>query len=442
MVLIGMHGEPCESGEHNHMAAKIMDKDFDIKDPSLAAAGHRRIAWAAREMPVLTDIRERFAEEKPFDGIRIVACAHVTTETANLVLAMKAGGADTVLCASNPLSTQDDVAAALVDEGVRVYAIKGEDADTYHSHIHTAINHKPHIVVDDGADVVTIIHQEYPELAEAVIGGTEETTTGVIREKAMEREGILKFPIVAVNDSDTKHFFDNRYGTGQSSLDGVLRATNILLAGKTIVVAGYGWCGKGIAMRSKGMGSKVIVTEIDPIRALEAAMDGFSVMKMEDAVKEADLIITATGNVNVVDKHHFESMKDGAMMANAGHFNSEINLKALAEMAGEGRKQLRPFVEEFTVGDKSVIVLGEGRLINLASAEGHPASVMDMSFANQALGARYIVQEAETLENKVYRMPEEIDQEIGALKLKAMGVEIDELTPEQERYLNSWQGEV
>ncbi|HLU35911.1 MAG TPA: adenosylhomocysteinase [Thermomicrobiales bacterium] len=416
-------------------------RNFDIKDPSLAAAGHRRIAWAAREMPVLAQIRDRFAQEKPFDGVRITACAHVTTETANLILAMKAGGADTVLCASNPLSTQDDVAAALVDEGVRVYAIKGEDNETYMRHIHAAIQHNPHIIVDDGADVVTTVHREYAGLAESVLGATEETTTGVIRERAMEAEGVLKFPVIAVNDADTKHFFDNRYGTGQSTLDGVLRATNILLAGKTVVVAGYGWCGKGIAMRSRGLGAHVVVTEIDPIRALEAAMDGFMVMPMEEAVQHADLIITATGNINVVDKHHFETMKDGAMLANAGHFNSEINLKALAEMSGEGVKTLRPFVEEYTIGEKAVIVLGEGRLINLAAAEGHPASVMDMSFANQAMASEYIVKEAKSLENRVYRVPEEIDREIAALKLQAMGVNIDSLTDEQHTYLNSWQGE-
>lgn len=416
-------------------------RDFDIKDPSLAAAGKRRIDWAAREMPVLSQIRDRFKTERPFEGIKITACAHVTTETANLVLAMVAGGADAVLCASNPLSTQDDVAAALVEEGVRVYAIKGEDDETYMKHIHTAIQHNPDVVVDDGADVVTIIHKDYPELADKIFGGTEETTTGVVREKAMEKAGVLKFPIVAVNDADTKHFFDNRYGTGQSTLDGIIRATNILLAGKTVVVGGYGWCGKGIAMRAGGMGSKVIVTEVDPIRALEAAMDGFQVMTMEEAAPHADIIVSATGNINVVDKHHFEVMKDGAMIANAGHFNSELNLKALADMAGEGRKQLRPFVEEFLIGDRSVIVLGEGRLINLAAAEGHPASVMDMSFANQALGAAYIVKEHKNLENKVYKMPEEIDKEIAALKLAAMGIEIDVLTAQQEKYMNSWETE-
>jgi adenosylhomocysteinase len=415
-------------------------KNFDIKDPSLAAAGQRRIEWAERDMPVLRQIRETFARTRPFDGIRIVACAHVTTETANLALTLQAGGADAVLCASNPLSTQDDVAAALVEAGIPVFAIKGEDGETYHRHIHQAISHKPHIVIDDGADVVTILHKEYPDLLVDIIGGTEETTTGVIRERAMEAEGILQFPIVAVNDADTKHFFDNRYGTGQSTIDGILRATNILLAGRTVVVAGYGWCGKGIATRIRGMGSQVIVTEIDPVRALEAAMDGFLVETMEQAAPKADLIVTATGNINVVDRHHFEALKPGAILANSGHFNSEINLKALEEMAGEGRRTLRPFVEEFTFGGKSLIVLGEGRLINLASAEGHPASVMDMSFANQALGAEYIVREGRNLENRVYRVPEDIDREIAALKLAAMGIQIDVLSTEQDRYLHSWEG--
>ncbi len=415
-------------------------RNFDIKDPSLAAAGQRRIEWAARDMPVLRQIRDTFAETRPFEGIRIVACAHVTTETANLALTLQAGGADAVLCASNPLSTQDDVAAALVESGIPVFAIKGEDAETYHRHIHQAIAHKPHVVIDDGADVVTILHKEYPDLLPEIIGGTEETTTGVIRERAMEAEGILQFPIIAVNDADTKHFFDNRYGTGQSTIDGILRATNILLAGRTVVVAGYGWCGKGIATRIRGMGAQVIVTEVDPVRALEAAMDGFLVETMEEAAPKADLVVTATGNINVVDKHHFEAMKDGAILANSGHFNSEINLKALEQMSGEGRRTLRPFVEEFTFGDKSLIVLGEGRLINLASAEGHPASVMDMSFANQALGAEYIVREGRTLENRVYRVPEAIDREIAALKLQAMGIQIDELSAEQDKYLHSWEG--
>jgi len=415
-------------------------RNFDIKDPSLAAAGRRRIEWAARDMPVLRQIRETFATSRPFEGLRILGCAHITTETANLALTLQAGGADAVMCASNPLSTQDDVAAALVEAGIPVFAIKGEDGETYHRHIHQAIAHRPHILIDDGADVVTILHKEYPELLPDILGATEETTTGVIRERAMEAAGVLKFPVIAVNDADTKHFFDNRYGTGQSTIDGILRATNILLAGRTVVVAGYGWCGKGIATRIRGMGSKVIVTEVDPIRALEAAMDGFLVETMEQAAPKADLVVTATGNINVVDRHHFESLKDGAILANSGHFNSEINLKALAEMSGEGRRTLRPFVEEFTFGDKSLIVLGEGRLINLAAAEGHPASVMDMSFANQALASEYIVKAGRTLENRVYAVPQDIDKNIAALKLAAMGVEIDSLSAEQNLYLNSWEG--
>jgi adenosylhomocysteinase len=421
------------------MAAPSAARNFDIKDPSLAPAGRRRIEWAAREMPVLRQIRERFEQEKPFAGIRILGCAHITTETANLALTLQAGGADAVMCASNPLSTQDDVAAALVDAGIPVFAIKGEDDKTYHSHIHAAIAHNPHVLIDDGADVVTIIHKEYPQMLETIIGGTEETTTGVIREQAMAKAGALKFPIVAVNDADTKHFFDNRYGTGQSTIDGILRATNVLLAGKTVVVAGYGWCGKGIASRVRGLGALVTVTEVDPIRALEAAMDGFLVQSMEQAVKTADFIITATGNINVVDRHHWENIKDGAIVANSGHFNSELNLKVLAELSGEGRRTLRPFVEEYTFGEKHVIVLGEGRLINLASAEGHPASVMDMSFANQALSAEYIVKHGADLENQVYKVPEEIDRNIAALKLAAMGITIDTLSAEQDHYLNSWE---
>ncbi len=416
-------------------------RNFDIKDPSLAAEGHRRIDWAAREMPVLAQIRERFEKEQPFKGLRMLACAHITTETGNLALTLKAGGMDAVLCASNPLSTQDDVAAALVDAGIPVFAIKGEDAETYDRHIHSAIAHKPNLVIDDGADVVATIHRDYPEMLPDIIGGTEETTTGVIRERAMEKAGVLKFPIIAVNDADTKHFFDNRYGTGQSSIDGILRATNLLIAGKTAVVAGYGWCGKGVAMRLSGMGAQVIVTEIDPTRALEAAMDGFRVMPIVEAAAVADLMVTATGNVNVIDVEDFKAMKDGAILANAGHFNSEINLKALGEMAGEGRRQLRPFVEEYSFDGKRVIVLADGRLINLSAAEGHPASVMDMSFANQALGAEYITKHHDELENKVYIVPTEIDKQIAALKLKAMGVEIDTLTAEQEKYLDSWETE-
>ena len=413
---------------------------FDIKDLSLAPDGRRRIEWAAREMPVLRQIRERFLAEKPLAGLRLSVCAHVTTETANLALTLQAGGADAVLCASNPLSTQDDVAAALVDAGIPVFAIKGEDAATYERHILAVVNHNPHIVIDDGADVVSAFHRDFPEKIPNILGGTEETTTGVIREQAMQADGTLKFPIVAVNDADTKHFFDNRYGTGQSTIDGILRATNVLIAGKTVVVAGYGWCGKGIAMRARGMGAKVTVTEINPVRALEAAMDGFEVMKMVDAAPRADLIITATGNINVIDADSFEAMKNGAIMANSGHFNSEINLKALEAMAGEGRRTLRPFVEEFTIaGGKSLIVLGEGRLINLASAEGHPASVMDMSFANQALAAEYIAREGKSLAPAVYPMPQEIDHEIARLKLISMGIETDTLTDEQQRYLTSWQ---
>lgn len=414
-------------------------RNFDIKDPSLAADGRRRIEWAGREMPVLKQIRDRFAEDKPFAGLRLAVCAHITTETANLALTFQAGGADCVLCASNPLSTQDDVAAALVDEGIRVYAIKGEDNDTYYRHVRAAIEHNPHIVIDDGADVVTLLHKEYPQIADHVIGGTEETTTGLVRHNAMAADGVLKFPMIAVNDADTKHFFDNRYGTGQSTIDGILRATNILLSGKTVVVAGYGWCGKGIAMRLRGMGARVVVTEIDPVKALEAAMDGFAVMTMLEAAKQADIVITATGNIHVVDREHFDEFKDGVIMANAGHFNSELNLTALEEMAGEGRRTLRPYVEEFQVGGKRLIVLGEGRLINLAAAEGHPASVMDMSFANQALAAAYIAAEGKDLGPGVYPVPMEIDHEIARLKLASMKIEIDRLSPEQVHYLNSWE---
>jgi adenosylhomocysteinase len=428
--------------ETDSMASTATEaRNFDIKDPSLAADGRRRIDWAAREMPVLAQIRERFEKEQPLKGVRMLACAHITTETANLALTLKAGGADAVLCASNPLSTQDDVAAALVEAGIPVFAIKGEDAETYDRHIHSAISHKPNIVIDDGADVIATIHKHYQELLPEIKGGTEETTTGVIRERAMEKAGVLKFPIVAVNDADTKHFFDNRYGTGQSTIDGILRATNVLLAGKTVVVAGYGWCGKGIALRMRGHGAQVIVTEVDPTRALEAAMDGFRVMPMSEAAPMADLVVTATGNINVLDREDFEVIKDGALLANAGHFNSEINLKVLGEMAGEGRRMLRPFVEEYSFNGKRVMVLGEGRLINLASAEGHPASVMDMSFANQALAAEYIVKEGDSLENKVYRVPEDIDKEIAALKLTAMNIDIDTLTDAQAKYLDSWETE-
>ena len=422
-------------------SAPTASRPFDIKDPSLAPDGRRRIEWAAREMPVLRQIRERFAAERPLAGVRMVVCAHVTTETANLAFTFQAGGADAVICASNPLSTQDDVAAALVDEGIPVFAIKGEDNETYYRHLRAAMEHRPNIVIDDGADVVSLLHQEREDLIPDVIGATEETTTGVVRHRALERAGLLRFPIIAVNDADTKHFFDNRYGTGQSTVDGIMRATNILLAGKTVVVAGYGWCGKGIAMRLRGMGARIIVTEIDPIRALEAAMDGFQVTTMDRAAALGDLFVTATGNINVIDRVHFEQMKDGAILANSGHFNAEVNLKALEEMSGEGRRTLRPFVEEFVLGeDQRLIVLGEGRLINLAAAEGHPASVMDMSFANQALAAGYLVREGRNLEKTVHRVPEEIDQEIARLKLVSMGIEIDDLTAEQNAYMNSWEG--
>ncbi|MBX3072179.1 MAG: adenosylhomocysteinase [Thermomicrobiales bacterium] len=418
----------------------MASRSYDIKDPSLAADGRRRIEWAAREMPVLKQIHQRFSEERPLEGIRIVACAHITTETANLALALKAGGADAVLCASNPLSTQDDVAAALVDEGIPVFAIKGEDNETYYKHINAALDHKPQVIVDDGADVVSAVHTTRKELLPHILGATEETTTGVVRDRAMEQKGVLQFPVVAVNDADTKHFFDNRYGTGQSSIDGILRATNILLSGKTVVVAGYGWCGKGIAMRLRGMGARVIVTEIDSVKALEAAMDGFAVMTMARAAAQGDLFVTATGNINVVDKDAFAQMKDGAILANAGHFNSEINISALEEMSGEGRRTLRPMVEEFRIAeDQRVIVLGEGRLINLAAAEGHPASVMDMSFANQALAAAFIVKEAGKLEKRVYQVPQEIDHEIARMKLVSMGIDIDVLTDEQAHYLSSWE---
>jgi adenosylhomocysteinase len=413
---------------------------YDIADRSLADAGHRRISWAAREMPVIGLIRERFERDLPLAGMRIVACVHVTTETANLALTLRSGGADAVICASNPLSTQDDVAAALVDVGIGVFAIKGEDAETYYRHLNAALDHKPNIVIDDGADVVSTVHRERIDLADDIIGATEETTTGVVRMRAMERQGVLRFPVIAVNDAETKHFFDNRYGTGQSTLDGIMRATNILIAGKVVVVAGYGWCGKGIAMRARGMGGRVVVTEINPTKALEAAMDGFAVTTMPRAAQLGDIFVTATGNINVIDRDDFERMRDGAIVANAGHFNSEINMVALQEMAGEGRRELRPFVEEYQISaDKNVIVLGDGRLINLAAAEGHPASVMDMSFANQALACSYLVQSSGTLANQVYTVPEEIDQSIARLKLASMGIEIDELTNEQRLYLESWE---
>ncbi|HPH95917.1 MAG TPA: adenosylhomocysteinase [Anaerolineaceae bacterium] len=411
-----------------------------VKDLNQAEGGRRRIEWAEREMPVLRLIRERFAKEKPLKGLRVSACLHVTTETANLILTLQSGGADIVLTASNPLSTQDDVAASLVAHSeIPVYAIKGEDNATYYKHLHAALDHKPHMTMDDGADLVSVLHKERRDLIQNVVGGTEETTTGVIRLRAMAADNALAFPVIAVNDAMTKHFFDNRYGTGQSTIDGIIRATNILLAGKTFVVAGYGWCGRGLAMRARGMGANVIVTEIDPLPALEAVMDGFRVMPMDQAVREGDIFVTVTGDLNVIDKHHFENMKDGAIVANSGHFNVEINIPALEKMA-VSKKLVRPFVEQYQLEDGRVInLLGEGRLINLASAEGHPASVMDMSFANQALSAEYMVKNAAQLAKKVYSVPDAIDREIASLKLNAMGVKLDLLTAEQLAYLNSWE---
>jgi len=412
----------------------------DVKDLRQAEEGVRRIEWAAREMPVISQIRDRFAKEKPLKGLRVAACLHVTTETANLMIALRDGGAEIALCASNPLSTQDDVAAALVQEyGISTFAIKGEDNDTYYRHIDAVLDTKPQCTMDDGADLVARLHRDRIDLLGGVIGGTEETTTGVIRLRALAGESRLKYPIIAVNEANTKHMFDNRYGTGQSTLDGITRATNILWAGKTVVVAGYGWCGRGVASRARGMGAQVVVTEINPLPALEAVMDGFRVMPMADAAKIGDIFITLTGDINVIDRHHMEAMKDGAIVANSGHFNDEINLKALESMA-EGRRQVRPFVEEFTLGDgRKLFVLGEGRLINLAAAEGHPASVMDMSFANQALSAEHLVNNEKRMAVAVYPVPAEIDAEIARLKLKAMGMEIDTLTDEQQKYLSSWE---
>ncbi len=415
-------------------------ESYHVKDIQLAEGGRRRIEWAEREMPVLRLIRERFEKERPLAGLRLSACLHVTTETANLARTLQAGGADLVLVASNPLSTQDDVASALVSHyEIPVYAIKGEDNVTYYKHIRAALDHKPHMTMDDGADLVSTLHKERRELLETIVGGTEETTTGVIRLRAMAADGALKFPVIAVNDAMTKHFFDNRYGTGQSTIDGIIRATNVLLAGKTFVVAGYGWCGRGLANRARGMGANVVVTEVDPMPALEAVMDGFRVMPMEEAARIGDIFCTVTGDLNVIDRGHFEAMKDGAIVANSGHFNVEINIPALEEMSVE-RRIVRPFVEGFQLKDgRTIYLLGEGRLINLAAAEGHPASVMDMSFANQALAAEYMAKNHDSMENRVYSVPDEIDRNIARLKLSAMGVQIDRLTPEQERYLNSWE---
>jgi adenosylhomocysteinase len=414
--------------------------EHDVKDLSLADEGVNRIEWAAREMPVIRLIREHFLAEQPLRGVRLAACLHVTTETANLALTLKAGGAEVFLCASNPLSTQDDVAAALVARyDIPVFAVRGEDDPRYYSHIHSVLDAKPNITMDDGADLVAVLHKERRDLLDGIIGGTEETTTGVIRLRAMARDGALAYPIIAVNEAMTKHLFDNRYGTGQSTLDGITRATNVLWAGKYVVVAGYGWCGKGFAMRARGLGAKTIVTEIDPIRALEATMDGHQVMTMEEASRIGDIFVTLTGDTHVLDRHHFEAMKEGAIVANSGHFNVEIDIKALTDMS-ESHRRIRENVEEYALMDgRKIYLLGEGRLINLAAAEGHPASVMDMSFANQALAAELLTRSQDKLPLDVHTVPPEIDNEVARLKLKAMGIEIDELTEEQKRYLSSWE---
>jgi len=419
---------------------KVSAKGSDVKDLKLAAEGQDLIDWAAREMPVLTLIRQRFIKEQPLKGLKLAACLHVTSETANLMLTLKAGGADLALCASNPLSTNDAVAAALASQhAIKTYAIRGEDNDTYYEHIDAVLDHHPTMTMDDGADLVSRLHKERKDQLAEVIGGTEETTTGVIRLRAMADRGVLRYPIIAVNEADTKHMFDNRYGTGQSTIDGIIRATNVLLAGKTFVIAGYGWVGRGLASRAKGHGADVVITEVDSVKALEAAMDGFRVMKMDEAAREGDIFVTVTGDVNVLDRRHFDGMKDGVILANSGHFNSEINLKALDEMA-TGVRQVRPAVQEYKMRDgRRLHVLAEGRLINLAAAEGHPAAVMDMSFANQALCAAYIAANAAKLEKRVYDVPDEIDKEVAQLKLHAMGIAIDTLTAEQERYLNSWE---
>ena len=413
--------------------------DYDIKDTGLAPEGALRAEWAEREMPVLRTIRERFAREKPLKGVKIAGCLHITAETANLAHTLIAGGADLTLCASNPLSTQDDIAAHLVASGIPVFAIRGEDAETYHRHMATTVDTGPQITMDDGADVVAMLHSEKQHLLDGVFGGLEETTTGVIRLKALSEEGKLRYPIVAVNDSATKHMFDNRYGTGQSSLDGIIRATNMLIAGKTVVTIGYGWCGKGFSMRAKGMGAHTVVCEVDPVRALEAVMDGHQMMSMDEASKVGDIFLTVTGGMNAIDKRHFETMKDGAVVANSGHFNVEINIEALDEMS-ETKRRVREFVEEYSLEDgRKIFLLGEGRLINLTAAEGHPASVMDMSFANQALAGEYIVENHARLEPGVYTLPSEVDRDIATIKLGAMGMNFDTLTPEQDKYLHSWE---
>lgn len=414
--------------------------EFDVKDLNLAEKGRLRIEWAEKQMPVLRLIRQRFSEEKPLEGLTVAACLHVTTETANLMLTLAAGGAKPVLCASNPLSTQDDVAASLVKHHeIPVFAIKGEDSQTYYQHINQALDFKPQITMDDGADLISTLHAERQDQIKLVVGGTEETTTGVIRLKSMARQGVLKFPVIAVNDAFTKHFFDNRYGTGQSTIDGILRATNILLAGKTFVVCGYGWCGRGIAMRAQGMGANVVITEVNPLKALEAVMDGYRVMPSVEAAKIADVIVTVTGDMHVLDKQHFTAMKDGAIIANAGHFNVEINIPALEELS-VSKREVREFVEEYELNDgRKVYLLAEGRLVNLSAAEGHPAAVMDMSFANQALAVELMYKKGREFEKQVYSVPEEIDKEIARLKLASMGIAIDSLTEEQEKYLQSWE---
>jgi len=414
---------------------------YDVKNIDLAAAGKKRIEWADHDMPVLQMVRERFAQEKPLAGKRLSACLHITAETANLARTLKAGGADIVLCASNPLSTQDDVSASLVKNyEIMVFAVKGENTKTYYDHIKAAIEHEPHVTMDDGADLVSNIHSDYPEIGKQVLGSMEETTTGVIRLRAMERDGALKFPVIAVNDATTKNLFDNRYGTGQSTVDGIIRATDILLAGKNVVVAGYGWCGKGFAMRCKGMGSNVIITEVDPIRALEAAMDGFRVMKMEQAAPIGDLFCTLTGDIHVLRGEHFDRMKDGAIVANSGHFNVEIDIPALKEMAADVRLEVRNFVDQYIMKDgRRINLLADGRLINLAAAEGHPASVMDMSFATQALATEWVIKNAGQLSAKVYNVPAEIEDWVARLKLQSMNIDLDELTEEQKAYLSSWE---
>ncbi len=415
--------------------------DFDIKNIDLAPGGRHRMEWAEQEMAVLRGIHDQFGEERPFAGIRVGATMHVTTETANLMIALQSGGADVVLSASNPLSTQDDVAAALVSYyEIPVYAKKGEDNETYHKHLNAVLDHKPHIIMDDGADLVSTLHKSRRELLPNIIGGTEETTTGIVRLRAMAADGALEFPMMAVNDAMTKHLFDNRYGTGQSTMDGIVRATNFLIAGRTVVVGGYGWCSRGIAMRAKGLGANVIVTEIDPLKALEAVMDGFRVMPMVEAAPVGDIFVTATGDIHVIDERHLAIMKDGALLANSGHFDVEINKPALRALAVDDPKLVRPFVEQFTMKDgRKLNLLGQGRLINLAAAEGHPAAVMDMSFAGQAMAAKYLLDNKGKLDNRVYTVPEEVDQVIASIKLQSMGIQIDTLTDEQVKYLNSWE---